>query len=103
MNKTTIEVVESQNNLVTSILCEEFGSHLVYKSMQHKRDYENLKVHNPSLISEVFNNLSYRWQEGKAREYLESLEESLQHCLICHLAEDYINDKFLVNSELVNG
>ncbi len=87
--------VESKDNLVTSILCEEFGCNLVYKSIEYKQYYENIKKQNPSLISKVFNELSYKWQEGKAREYLESLEEWLQYCLICHLAGDYINDKHL--------
>jgi hypothetical protein len=94
--------VEYKGNLVTSILCEEFGCHLVYKSLEHKHNYENIKKHNPSLISQVFNELSYKWQDGKAKEYIESLEEWLQYCLICHLAEDYVNDKSLnTHGELV--
>jgi|688.fasta_scaffold67297_8 hypothetical protein len=94
--------VESKGNLVTSILCEEFGYNLVYKSIEHRHCYENIKKQNPCLISKVFNELSYKWQEGKAKEYLESLEEWLQYCLICHLAEDYINDKYLATfDELV--
>ena len=93
---------EANCNLVTSILCEEFGCHLVYKSLEHKHHYENIKRQNPSRISQVFNELSYKWQDGKAKEYVESLDEHLQYCLICHLAEDYVNDKSLnAHEELV--
>jgi hypothetical protein len=83
-------VVESQNYLVISILREEFGDQLVFKSIEYKQNYRDLIANEPSLLSGIFNELSYKWQEGKAKEYLDSLEESLQHCLICHLAEDYI-------------
>ncbi len=48
---------------------------------------------NPSSISEFFNKLSYKWETGTAKQYLESLDEWIQICLICHLAEGYINDK----------
>jgi len=99
MSNATKEVVKSQNNLVMSILCEEFGDQIVCKSIEYKQSCNNLPEYEPSLISEVFNELSYKWQEGKAKEYLESLEESLQYYLICHLAEDYINDKSFVTAK----
>ena len=83
------------------ILCEEFGSEIVCKSMGYRDNYKNFKKSNPVLISDVFNTLSYKWQVGKAREYLESLEEWLRCCLICHLAEDYVNDKSRLDSGLL--
>ena len=82
----------SNKKLIHEILCEEFGCHLVYKAMECKESYRNFKANNPNSISEFFNELSYKWQMGKAKEYLESLDERIQICLICHLVEDYFND-----------
>jgi len=54
MVKSTQGFVESQNNLVMSILCEEFGCHIVSKSIEYKQSYKNLVRYKPSLVSEVF-------------------------------------------------
>ena len=89
---------ESKDSLVKKILCDEFGTLTVYRSMKHINDYKSFHGYNPSLISKVVNELSIMWQMGKARDYLESQEEWLQHCLICHLFEDYFVDTSLVGN-----
>jgi hypothetical protein len=75
------------------IVCDEFGCHSVYKALKYKESYRNFKRDNPSSLSDFLNELSCKWQTGNAQEYLETLDEWIQICLICHLAEDYINDK----------
>jgi hypothetical protein len=94
---------ESNENLVLTILCDEFGFHAVKKSIEYKHDYQVVKMRNPSLISKIFNELSYRWQEGKAKEYFEALGEPLQYFLICHLAEDFINDKSFAGIQILES
>ena len=84
---------ESRNSLILDILYSEFGSQLVSQALKYKDYYKIFKRDNTRLVSDSFDTLSYNWQMGKSREYLKSLEINLQHCLICHLAEDYINDK----------
>ena len=79
--------------LILDILCNEFGNELVSQALKYKDHYKTFKMNNASLVSASFDTLSYKWQMGKSREYLESLERDLQYCLICHLAGNYINDK----------
>ncbi len=82
----------SQQSTVYEILCDEFPCHVVYKALQYKESYRNFKANNPNSISEFFNELSYKWQMGKAKEYLESLDKFIQIYLICYLVEDCVND-----------
>ncbi len=90
---TSATLTRSSDCLILDILCNEFGNQLVSQALERKDYYKTFKRDNASLVSDSFDALSYKWQMGKSREYLESLELDLQHCLICHLAEDYINDK----------
>jgi hypothetical protein len=61
--------------------------------MSYIDKYRVSKQKKLGTISDAFNKLSFEWQKGNARQYLESLEPELQYCIICHLMDDYINDK----------
>ena len=79
--------------LIIDILCNEFGREKVKQALTFKKHYRSFKKENYSLVSDSFNNLSYQWQMGRSREYLESLAVEVQYSLICYLAENYIYDK----------
>lgn len=89
----TSKTIQPQDSLILEILSDEFGCHSVDRALTYKTFYRQFKTYNPCLMSDIFNALSHNWQMGKARDYLESLEEWLQSCLICHLAEDYFYDQ----------
>ena len=89
----TSKTIQSKDSLILEILYDEFGCPLVDRALTYKDSCKHFKIDNPSLMSDTFNELSHNWQMGEAREYIESLEEGLQECLICHLVEDYVNDK----------
>jgi hypothetical protein len=55
------QITTSKNSLIFEILCDEFGCHLVEKAIKHKETYRSFDRYNPSSISEVFNELSYKW------------------------------------------
>lgn len=88
-----VEAIIARDSLVMDILCSEFGFCTVSQAMRHMDSYKCAKTEKLSVISEHFNKLSYEWQMGKAKPYLESLATELQYYIICHLMEDYINDK----------
>lgn len=88
-----VETAILRDSLVTDILCSEFGICTVCQAMRNMDAYHCAKKEKLSTISEHFNKLSYEWQIGNARAYLESLAPELQYNVICHLMEDYINDK----------
>ena len=90
---TSTTLTKASDCLILDILRNEFGNQLVSQALKYKDYYKIFKRDNTRLVSDSFDTLSYNWQMGKSREYLKSLEINLQHCLICHLAEDYINDK----------
>ena len=81
------------NCLLIDILCSEFGHEKVHQALRFKHHYQAFKRENPHLVSDSFNILSFQWQIGRSREYLESLAEEVQYSIICYLAENYINDK----------
>ena len=96
----TSKPIQSEDSQILGILSDEFGGDSVDRALTHKSFCKEFKTQNPSLISDTFNTLSYNWQMGKSREYLESLEEELQSCLICHLAEDYFYDQPVLADDL---
>lgn len=93
MGTNTSNTVRTKNSLVLKILYEVFGHYLVDRALKYKAYFRDFSARNSNVMSDIFNRLSYNWQMGKAREYLESLEEWLQGCLICHLVEDYFYDQ----------
>jgi hypothetical protein len=97
MGNNSSKAVLSKNAIVLEILRDEFGSHLVEKALKHQESCRAFEKYDPDSISKCFNALSYSWQTGNARQYLESLDECVQFCLICHLSKDYINDKVRAN------
>lgn len=92
-NNNCVKAVIARDNLVMDILCNEFGFCKVNQAMGHIDSYNIAKKEKFSIIQEHFNKLSYEWQMGNARAYLESLASDLQDYIICHLMEEYINDK----------
>jgi hypothetical protein len=96
----SVEAVIARDSLVMDILCSEFGFCTVSQAMKHIDSYNCAKKEKLGIISEHFNKLSYEWQMGNAKAYLESLATDLQYYIICHLMEDYINDK--TSSEVQN-
>jgi hypothetical protein len=90
---TNTTCTRASDSLILDILYSEFGNELVSQALKYKDYYKTFKMNNANLVSDSFDTLSYKWQMGKSKEYLESLEVDLQYCLICHLAGNYINDK----------
>ncbi|MBD2178314.1 hypothetical protein H6F42_15455 [Pseudanabaena sp. FACHB-1998] len=88
-----VKAVTARDSLVIDILCSEFGVGAVDQAMRHIDSYKIHRTEKSSIIQEHFNRLCYEWQIGNAKGYLESLATDLQHYIICHLMEDYINDK----------
>ena len=86
-------ITTSQDSLVMDILNCTFGSDIVSGAMKYMAHYRARKREKRSLISEHFNTLSFEWQHGNAKVYLESLDKELRDCIICHLMEDYVIDK----------
>ena len=85
--------ITTRDSFVKDILCSEFGLCTIEQSMHYMDYYKVYREEKLKLIKDYFNQLSLEWQNGNAREYLESLEAEIQYCIICHLMEDYINDK----------
>ncbi len=83
----------SQDNLVIDILESTFGSDIVNGAMKYTACYNDHKGEKRRLISNHFNILSFEWQKGNARAYLESLDAELQNCIICYLMEDFVIDR----------
>ncbi|PZO38462.1 MAG: hypothetical protein DCF19_16185 [Pseudanabaena frigida] len=93
MGNNTSTAIKSATCLVLDILCNEFGHEKVSQSLKYQKYNKAFKDENHRLVSDSFNMLSYQWQMGRSREYLESLDIEVQYSLICSLAENYINDK----------
>lgn len=72
---------------VISILCNEFGCDKIAQAMTYQKFYREFQRKNSRLFTEAFNMLSYHWQMGRSREYLESLALEVQYSLICYLSE----------------
>lgn len=87
------KTVKSKDSLIMDILCSEFGYYTVNKAINYIDSYNRFKQDNFKIIVEHFNRLSYEWQLGNARNYLESLATELQYYIICHLMDDYYSDK----------
>jgi len=92
-SNNSLRAVTAKDSLVIDILYSEFGVCTVNQAMSHIDSYKSYKTEKRSIIQEHFNKLSYEWQMGNARGYLESLATELKYYIICHLMEDYINDK----------
>lgn len=74
--------------LVIDILCNVFGGSTVAQALKSQKYAQDFKKNNPNLVLDTWNTLSYQWQQGKAKEYLESLALDLQHTMICHLIDE---------------
>jgi hypothetical protein len=90
---TYTKAVTAKDSLIVDILCREFGFPKVSEAMSYINYYNACKKEKRSTLSEHLSKLSCAWQMGNANEYLESLNAELQQCIICHLMEDYVNDK----------
>ena len=77
---------------IISILCDEFGYDKIEQALSYRQSYRDFKRKNSRLFLEAFNMLSYHWQMGRSREYLESLTLEVQYSLICYLSESHIGD-----------
>jgi hypothetical protein len=87
--QNNVKAVIARDSLVLDILCSAFGCCTVNRAMSHMDSYKIYKKEKYSIIQEHFNKLSYEWQMGNARGYLESLAIDLQYYIICHLMDDY--------------
>lgn len=83
-----VKSVVARDSLIMDILCSEFGYCTVDRAMRCKDSYICYKKEKSSIIQEHFNKLSYEWQMGNGRGYLESLATELQHYIICYLMDD---------------
>lgn len=90
-----VKALVARDSLVLDILCSEFGCCTVNQAINHMDSYQSHKKEKFGIIQEHFNKLSYEWQMGNARGYLESLATDLQYYIICHLMDDFISDKQL--------
>ncbi|BBC22568.1 hypothetical protein ABRG53_0311 [Pseudanabaena sp. ABRG5-3] len=88
-----VKTVIASDSLVLDILCSEFGCCTVNQAMKYIDSYNSHKREMFGVIQEHFNRLSYEWQMGNAKNYLESLATELRYYIICHLMLDYMNDK----------
>ena len=103
-----ITVIESNKYLskkadycrIISILCNEFGYEKIEQALTYRQFYRDFKRKDPRLFLDAFNKLSYHWQIGKAREYLESLALEVQYSLICYLSESQMGDNHLLDVEI---
>jgi hypothetical protein len=86
--------VTTEDGFIKDILCSEFGLCTIEQSLHYMDQYKVHREEKLKLIKDDFNTLSFEWQKGDARKYLESLAEEIRYCIICHLMEDYVNDKF---------
>ena len=93
--------IRNGDSLILDILYKEFGCQLVKQALEYRRHYDYFKTENLGLLTKAVDTLSYQWQMGNAKQYLESLSIDFQYYLICHLADGYIIDKVSRDSEPV--
>jgi hypothetical protein len=93
MESTTNNIsVRNGDSLILDILYSEFGCQFVKQALEYKKHYDYFKIENLGLLTKTVDTLSYQWQMGNAKQYLESLSIDFQYYLICHLADGYIID-----------
>ena len=85
---------------IISILCNEFGYDKIEQALTYRHSYRDFKRKNSRLFLDTFNLLSYHWQMGRSKEYLESLTLEMQYSLICYLSESQIGDHHPLDLEI---
>ncbi len=85
---------------IISILCDEFGYDKIEQALNYRQFYRDFKRKNARLFLEAFNMLSYHWQMGRSREYLDSLTLEVQYSLICYLSENQMGENHPLDLEI---
>lgn len=70
------------------ILVKVLGFAMVSQALRDRDSAKVYSAQNPVYVRQACKTLSYNWQNGKPREYLESLDTDLRNCLICNLVGD---------------
>jgi hypothetical protein len=70
------------------ILVNVLGFEMVSQALRNRESAKAYSKANPRVVSLQSLTLSYKWKQGKPKEYLESLPIDLQQCLVCNLANE---------------